>query len=94
MSLMHVTNVIKEEVNVSQDDKGELDCLGAKKGINIGITQQYLGIHIYLHENAYKFLFPFTLYLFLTHVLLLFLFHAIIHSYKAIALADLDECQI
>jgi hypothetical protein len=67
-------------------DKGELDCLGAEKGINIGITQQYLGIHIYLHENAYKFLFPFTLYLFLTHVLLLFLFHAIIPSYKAIAL--------
>jgi hypothetical protein len=75
-------------------DKGELDCLGAEKGINIGITQQYLGIHIYLHEYAYKFLFPFTLYLFLTHVLLLFLFHAIIDSYKAIALADLDECQI
>jgi hypothetical protein len=32
------------------NDEGKLDCVGAKKGIKIGITQQYLGRHIYIHS--------------------------------------------
>jgi len=37
------------------DDKGKLSCYGREKGIDLRITKQYLGIHAYIHENAYKF---------------------------------------
>ena len=42
------------QVRVSKEckpnDEGEIYCVGAKKGIKIGITQQYLGRHIYIHS--------------------------------------------
>jgi hypothetical protein len=48
------------------NDEGKLDCVVAKKGIKIGITQQYLGRHIYIHSfmklHTFFFLFLFTLY--------------------------------
>jgi hypothetical protein len=32
------------------NDEGKLNCVVAKKGIKIGITQQYLGTHVYIHS--------------------------------------------
>jgi hypothetical protein len=38
------------------NDNWELYCDGEReKGIDLRITKQYLGIHAYIHENAYKF---------------------------------------
>ena len=76
------------ELHVYDDDCSS--CNGKEgKGINIGITQKYFDAHTctFMNMDINSFIFFSMLNLFLIHVLLLFLFHAIIHS-AAIALVS------